>query len=373
MDFEKFIKLFKFCITSQNLRRVSGDPPQLKIIFIFLTFAMFIFIYFAINNISKIMEEDNIDYMRVLFTSLLCFGCCELLFKNFGMVPLHKEVESLLNWIQDLRVKVEKDEIIQKVSKEEFAKALKYSVLFFKTYLGLYMMTGVFVALNFTFCNYLVIAIPGLDQESTGFIHRFVPILFTEIAASWTVSSDSAIVFIGIYVIFFMRSVNRLINIFAENSEITNRPRFLICIIEKHIEMIRILEVFNECMKFISLMQLCFSTLTFLVILFVIQLFPDNLLLYSMLITLLTQLGLLCFFGEIVRSESEEIFINLYQTNWYDLSLKEQRIILLMMANSCKVIGLKAGGLYEIGLMSLVQIVKLSASYAAIIMTFTQK
>uniref|UniRef100_A0A3F2ZD66 Odorant receptor n=1 Tax=Lutzomyia longipalpis TaxID=7200 RepID=A0A3F2ZD66_LUTLO len=373
MDFEEFKEVFKFCITSRTLRRIRGDKPHLRNFFISLTFVTSTFVYFVLNNISKIMEDDNMDVMKVLFTVLMCLGYSQLLFKNFAIVPFHDDVESLSDWIQGQYLQVEEDEIIEKVSIEEFEKALKYSVLFFKIYFAIFTMCAIFVPLNFAFCDYLVIAIPGLHQETTRFIHKFVTIIFTVIAAYWNIFADSAIVFIGIYVIFFMKSVNRLINIFAENPEVPKRPRFLIRIIEKHVEMIRILGVFNECMKFISLVQLFFSTLIFLSIISVIQIYPNNPLLYIILASLISQLALLCFFGEIIRSQSEEIFKNLYQTNWYDLSVKEQKILLCMMANSLQVIGLKAGGLYDISLMALIQIVKLSASYAAIIITFTQK
>uniref|UniRef100_A0A905HKU9 Odorant receptor n=1 Tax=Lutzomyia longipalpis TaxID=7200 RepID=A0A905HKU9_LUTLO len=373
MDFEKFIKLFKFCITSRTLRRIRGDPPQFYIFFILLSFAVSIFNFFVINNIAKIIQDDNVDIMKIFFTILMCLGYTQLLLKNFAVTPFHDDVEELLDWIQYRHLKIEEDDIIQKVSNEESAKALKYSLLFFKIYLALFAICAVLVPLHFALSDYLIIAIPGLDQESTRFTHKIVTVIFAIIAGYWTTSSDSGVVFIGIYVIFFMKSVNRLINIFAENPEVPKRPRFLNRIIEKHVEMIKILNIFNEIMKFISLAQLVCSTLIFLSIIFVIQIFPNNLLLYFMLSTLLSQLALLCVFGEIIRSESEQIFIKLYQTNWYDLSVKEQRVILFMMANSVRVIGLKAGGLYDIGLMSLVQIVKLSASYAAIIMTFTEK
>uniref|UniRef100_A0A240SXY0 Odorant receptor n=1 Tax=Lutzomyia longipalpis TaxID=7200 RepID=A0A240SXY0_LUTLO len=372
MNFEKFIKLLKFCITSRTLRRVSGDSLYLSIFFIFLTFSMSIFVYFTINNIKKIMVDDNVDFMKVLFTVLMCLGCTQMLLKNYAIIPFHEEVESLLNWILDHHAKTEEDEIIQKVSQEEFAKALKYSELLFKIFFTMFMVPAMVCSYKFALSDYLIIAIPGLDQGSTVFVHKLLTIIFTYILTSWTVFSDMAIVFIGIYLIFFLKSINRLINVFGENSEVQKMPKFLICIIEKHAEMIRILRLFNESVKFISLMQLISSTLTFLVVIFFVQLFPNYLLLHIMLASLLSQLALLCFFGEIIRSESKEIFKNLYQTNWYDLSLKDQKIILLMMTNSLQVIGLKAGGLYDVGLMALVQILKLSVSYAAIIMTFTQ-
>ncbi|XP_055678861.1 odorant receptor 85c-like [Lutzomyia longipalpis] len=314
---------------------------------------MSIFIYFTINNITKIMDED-IDFMRVLFTVLMCLGCTQMLLKNYAIIPFHEEVESLLNWILGHHEKTEDDEIIQKVSQEEFAKALRYSMLFFRIFFAMFMVTAIICSFKFALSDYLIIAIPGLNPDATHFIHKLLTIIFTYVVASWTVFSDMAIVFIGIYIIFFLKSINKLINIFGDNSD--TFPKFLLCLIRKHVEMIRVLHIFNDIMKFISLVQLISSTLTFLVVIFYIQLFPNYLLLHIMLVSLLIQLALLCFFGEIIRSESKEIFKNLYQTNWYDLSLKDQKIILLMMTNSLQVIGLKAGGLYDIGLMSLVQV-----------------
>ncbi|XP_055691174.1 odorant receptor 33a-like [Lutzomyia longipalpis] len=139
------------------------------------------------------------------------------------------------------------------------------------------------------------------------------------------------------------------------SSNIQEFPNLLPKILKKHVEMLKIVNTFNESFKFMSLIQLVMSTMIFFTMLFSIQMYEKQFEMHIAFSAALLQLIFVCVFGEILRSESEAIFDNLYQTNWYELSVKEQKVILMIMMNSTNPISIKAGGMYDINLMTLVQ------------------
>ncbi|XP_055681858.1 odorant receptor 22c-like [Lutzomyia longipalpis] len=82
------------------------------------------------------------------------------------------------------------------------------------------------------------------------------------------------------------------------------------------------------------------------------------------------QLALFCLFGQKIHEKSERIFIDLYLTKWYEMDVKDQKILLLIMKMSQKTLGLKAGGMYAIDSSMFVQVTKMCFSYATILYTF---
>ncbi|GAB0095702.1 hypothetical protein DMENIID0001_111160 [Sergentomyia squamirostris] len=149
-------------------------------------------------------------------------------------------------------------------------------------------------------------------------------------------------------------------------------PDILERIIKKHLELIRMFDYFNDSVKFLSLVQLILTTILFITILMSVQVYRDEYIMYLFFTTVQLELFFLSVFGELIKSESERIFSNLYQTTWYDLSFKDRKAILFMMTITSQPLGLKAAGLYEISLMGFVQILKASLTYSAVILTFTE-
>ncbi|XP_055691173.1 putative odorant receptor 83c [Lutzomyia longipalpis] len=150
-------------------------------------------------------------------------------------------------------------------------------------------------------------------------------------------------------------------------------PNLLQKILKKHVEMLKAVNAFNQSFKFMSFMQIIMSTILFFTMLFSIQMFQKQFAIHFAFAAVSLQLVFVCVFGEVIRTESEAIFDNLYQTNWYELSVKEQKVVLMIMMNSTNPISIKAGGMYDINLMTLVQILKLSLSYSAMILTLARK
>ncbi|XP_055685253.1 odorant receptor 13a-like [Lutzomyia longipalpis] len=63
----------------------------------------------------------------------------------------------------------------------------------------------------------------------------------------------------------------------------------------------------------------------------------------------------ICILGEFIRLKSENLSDTLYQTNWYELSLKDQKIFLTTLGMTQRVYGLKAAGMYDVNLYTFIE------------------
>ncbi|XP_059608092.1 odorant receptor 85b-like [Phlebotomus argentipes] len=280
----------------------------------------------------------------------------------------HDKFSALVDWIKELHVVKEENGLIRNIVDQKIAEALKCCKLFFKVWLSIFLLSLI-CALASISTRYIYIFLPNFEADSNYITYQLLQAFFLSYAVVWTCCADASLVFIGIYILFFMKIINAMIKNLDSAESKENRSDLLIQIVKKHVKLLEILNMFNDAIAIISLIQLVMSTIIFLSLFFAFQVYKEFFM-YTIIPTMMIQLALLCIFGEMIRTENENIFQNLYQTNWYEFSVKEQKIVLLMMMNSCNEIGLKAAGMYDISLVTLVQITKLSFSYSAIILTF---
>ncbi|XP_055701405.1 odorant receptor 33a-like [Phlebotomus papatasi] len=371
MSFSKLFKIFKFSVVSKTFRPLHGDYKS-SVFFILLTIYSIIICGFAGLRCIYTFTDTNVKLMETVFAALIVQGFGQTIVKNLCGLPFQREFEYLVDWIEELNAKVEDNELIRGILEEELARSKKYSLIFLECVSLMFFICGILTTYNWLSNDYICIIIPNLPRDTYPVIYNIVQLTGLYIAAFSIIISDLAIVFIGFYLMGFMMFTNKLIQSHTDIENLQKCPDLLMHIMQNHLEIIRILGIFNEAVKLTSFLQLLFSTFTFLTLIFGIQMFKGELIMYFGFATLMIQLALLCLFGQMIRSQTEEIFINLYLTNWYELSLKEQKTIQMMMINSCEPIGLKAAGMYDITLMSLIQILKLSVSYSAIIIAFTR-
>ncbi|XP_055703756.1 uncharacterized protein LOC129802163 [Phlebotomus papatasi] len=77
------------------------------------------------------------------------------------------------------------------------------------------------------------------------------------------------------------------------------------------------------------------------------------------------QLGLLCMPGQLIDECSEVLKDTFYMILWYDMKLKYQKSLLLMMIGAQKSIRPETLGIGEISIYTFVQVAKAAVSYAA--------
>ncbi|XP_055691283.1 uncharacterized protein LOC129794552 [Lutzomyia longipalpis] len=80
----------------------------------------------------------------------------------------------------------------------------------------------------------------------------------------------------------------------------------------------------------------------------------------------------LCVLGEFIRVKTDKLSDTFYLTNWYDLSLKDQKTFLIVLGMVQREYGLKAAGMYDVNLYTFVQIFKIAFSYCAVLYSLSQ-
>uniref|UniRef100_A0A240SY05 Odorant receptor n=1 Tax=Lutzomyia longipalpis TaxID=7200 RepID=A0A240SY05_LUTLO len=371
LTFEKFFDVLKLCVSARTLRRPRGYI-RINIFFIVLTIIFIFVIASVICYIKRSIYDDNAKFILFVLAVCCILGYSKIILKNFASVPFYAEYQRLMDWIEELQQIEDDNEIIRKIFKEELTKAMKYSLMCFEGYFWLFIVCSSSAECIPVFEKDTTMFIPYLDVKSYKWIHHICDALSFFGAGTWNVFADSGAVIIGIYIIFFMRIIKRMIELLNQDGIMEKYPDLLIRILRKHVEMIEVLNIFNESVKMLSFIQIFMSTGLLLMFIMIIQVQKNSFMNYVILVGVTDQLGLLCIFGEIIRTESESIFTSLYLTKWYDLSVRNQKILLIMMMNSYKPFGLKAAGMIDVTFMTFVQILKLSISYSAIILTLSE-
>ncbi|GAB0086257.1 Odorant receptor [Sergentomyia squamirostris] len=298
-------------------------------------------------------------------------GYLQIMLKNVGGRIFHVNFLTLVDWIEQLHTIKETNYWIQKIVNKELTKTIHFGNLFYKIYNSIFFFTFVGITITMNLHNMIVINIPYVKAEDHSIIYQVIQGGAILLAGTWNAVSDCAIIFIGLYLLSFVKIINKMITSLTDQDVMIECPDLLLRTMKKHVEMIEVLGIFNDGVKLMSFIQILMSICFYLTSLLGIQTNKSELSLYMIFLSVLVQLFLLCLFGEIIKSETEVIFWNLYLTNWYEMSLTDQKILLIMMMNSQNEIGLKAAGMYDVSLMAFIQIVKVSISYSAIMLTLT--
>uniref|UniRef100_A0A240SYL9 Uncharacterized protein n=1 Tax=Phlebotomus papatasi TaxID=29031 RepID=A0A240SYL9_PHLPP len=160
----------------------------------------------------------------------------------------------------------------------------------------------------------------------------------------------------GIHVMKAINTINDLIKVLDDKEAANQCENILIIIHKKHSQIINILSTLNEIIYSISLVQLFTSTFMFLVLFTSARTQPMEIVFYLFMLCVVSQLFLLCAFGEVIFSKTQDIFTELYLTKWYDMNLNNQRAILMMMQMAKAPYGLKAGGMFDINMYTFIQV-----------------
>lgn len=81
--------------------------------------------------------------------------------------------------------------------------------------------------------------------------------------------------------------------------------------------------------------------------------FNDFVYFFGFFLVMLLKIGLPCFFGQQMKTESEKILQALYDLPWYDFDLKIAKEVLIMMTRAKKDIQLRVRGAYDMDFMHL--------------------
>uniref|UniRef100_A0A3F2ZD70 Uncharacterized protein n=1 Tax=Lutzomyia longipalpis TaxID=7200 RepID=A0A3F2ZD70_LUTLO len=175
--------------------------------------------------------------------------------------------------------------------------------------------------------------------------------------SSAVISMDTGILYLGLQIIAELNILTDYMKLL--NEKIKTDPKFLKKIIKRHCSIIENNNLLNEIISETSSMQLIFS--------FIALLFR-----FTFLIKYTTRMGNylislgggglglpICILGEFLKVKTDKLSDTFYLTNWYDLSLKDQKTFLIVLGMAQREYGLKAAGMYDVNLYTFVQSLRL--------------
>lgn len=196
-------------------------------------------------------------------------------------------------------------------------------------------------------------------------IHQF---FFLSQITFCVVSGDVILVTFGLY--FFA-----ITNIFSEMlrsleySKLSDITKVLLHMQQFHCKLRDNYQLLNNLCDYVFTMQTITSYVLILFVFFFVR-SEGFIVFFPLCLTVVTQFGVFCTFGEFLFSKTEDIDIELYGSKWYDFSIKEQKMLLMMMYMANRPFRIKAAGMYDINLVMFIQVMKAGISFCALLYTF---
>lgn len=243
--------------------------------------------------------------------------------------------------------------------------------IFFRIIFSAYNTTGVGFNFYSIYTDSIIVALPGMNEKLNyakffAYLHQFIVL---QLVILIVLVSESTLVVIGFNFL-------AIINIFRDmirqldNPKVTDKTNFLIEIHKFHCGILKNFKLFSDIFGYVFAVQFGTSGIFMLFIFYLIQ-SDDAVAFLPLYVTLFVQFGVICIFGELIFSKTENIFTELYLTKWYDYNVKEQKMLLLMMCMARRPFGLKAAGMYDINILMFFKVVKAGISFCTLLYTFT--
>uniref|UniRef100_A0A7G3B9I4 Odorant receptor n=1 Tax=Lutzomyia longipalpis TaxID=7200 RepID=A0A7G3B9I4_LUTLO len=317
---------------------------------------------------------------QILFNfsfDILC-GYLQVAPKIFSIFVNSLEINGIFEWFHELHRERENDLIAKEILifkhflMKFYLNFLSEKIHRFVALTYSYSACAILFAIFYNQGNLMHFKVPFVDDDNV-IIHRLIGLIPFLYNIYNSILSDYTAIFIGIYFIGALNILNMLIGKLNESSNIPSAGKVLLPnIIKLHMEIISKLDVFCEVFFLTFIIQLLTSVMLIL-FKFYLLMQSINFLYFSVLCCIFIQFALFCLFGQIIFNKSERIFTELYQTKWYEMEIKDQKALLLIMKLSQKTVGLKAAGMYDINFVMFFQVTKMCLSYGALLYTLLSK
>uniref|UniRef100_A0A240SXS0 Odorant receptor n=1 Tax=Lutzomyia longipalpis TaxID=7200 RepID=A0A240SXS0_LUTLO len=363
--------LIGFLIALSTLDVFSGTlKNRLKIIFLTISNVFFVcLLYIHVKN--TISSKININFMwTFLMWIVLSVYHLIIILNLFKRNKFHL----LMQNIQKLFEEEEEHEDLEEILKKHLTYSMKV-FLFLNCWLiriglGLTLIGGINFRLNDEFG--LIIEFPFIASDN--FIKQESPYIiqtvFVFVAAYILMSINVGFIFLGLQVIAEINILTDYMKLL--NEKIKTHPKFWRKITKRHCSVIENLNLLSEIISETSFMQLFANCVTFMFGFSFLMKYSDEIVNY-MVIVAGTMFSLhICILGEFIKIKTDNISEIFYQTNWYDLSLKDQKMFLIVLGMAQREYGLKAVGMYDVNLYTFVHIFKIAFSYCAVLFSLSQ-
>lgn len=201
-----------------------------------------------------------------------------------------------------------------------------------------------------------MIKIPFLSKDWTYYkVLIFVVQLYLTVnAALVTVYMDMTVIFFGFEIIAALYTLYDYIS--YNMDKINENSDFLKIIILQHFDFIDKVKLFNKTLLYISLLHCSCSLLMTLFLSLYVRMNTQTIVGYFLIMCVLIQLLYPCLAGELIDTKAKKVSEIFYQTNWYDLSLKDQKSFLIVLGVIKNEYGFKAAEIFDINLCAFIQV-----------------
>uniref|UniRef100_A0A3F2ZEE5 Uncharacterized protein n=1 Tax=Phlebotomus papatasi TaxID=29031 RepID=A0A3F2ZEE5_PHLPP len=280
----------------------------------------------------------------------------------------------LSQWSKSLNELNGQDEKFSTIVKDNLTRFRRIWLIVLKTTKITFTVSSFFMASSTVLKtgNDGMIKIPFLSEDWIYYkvVVFIIQLYLTVNAALVAVYTDMTIIFFGFEIIAVLCTLYDYIS--ANKDKMIENSDFLKIIILKHFDFIDKIKIFNKTVLYISLLQFTCSLLMALFLFLYIRMNTQSFVGYIMIMCALIQLLYPCLAGEMINIKTKKLSEIFYQTNWYDLSLKDQKTFLIILGIIQKEYGFKAAEIFDINLYAFFQIVKCALSYCTILYTLSQ-
>ncbi|GAB0099015.1 Odorant receptor [Sergentomyia squamirostris] len=321
--------------------------------------------------------HDYTDILDVGFNLTDLIGLYQALMIYLGIVIYNKQrILEVFEFYEDLLE--DEDVIMVKLRKRHFGRSIRIAYICAKYFLmatlaAFFLVVG-YVLMKSDFRTIMFFDTPGISRSSIWFypvnlMHQFF-LFFTSFEL--IIISDVVIMITIVYCQAELSAIAELISLLNRRGNLSGtKPGMLVRkISEVHLNIWmqtkKITAAFYHIYfhKLMSIM-LCMCTM------FLICHSPDPDISVGLLgaLVMILQALVLCYFGQLLADCSKKILDAIYMTMWYEMTVRDQKDLLMLMMRFRRPIKVEAFGFGDISIYTFVQICKAAVSYAAIIYT----
>uniref|UniRef100_A0A3F2ZEE2 Odorant receptor n=1 Tax=Phlebotomus papatasi TaxID=29031 RepID=A0A3F2ZEE2_PHLPP len=365
LKLEKIIRIFIKILDFSFLRLhfLHGYEKYIHPIFL---------IYCLISCVFTLVYYER-NIMLFVLNIMMTVGVLQICSKTTSIVTNSNDLNVLLLFIQQIH-KVHEIDFIRNSSEIHLTKILRITKQIIRKFIfPVWFTTGIAMFFYFAYYDVILLGVPGiiLEPRSTTmpfYQHIHQSFLMVEVVG--------CLIFVDMILITFGLYFTAITNVFCytirslDNSKLCDITQLLINIHQFHCTLLQKYQLLNEIFGYTFTIQTA-TSLVYILFIFYLLRSEEAIVFIPLFITILTQFGVLCIFGEFLFSKTEGLAVELYLTKWYDFSIKEQKTLLMMMYMAKRPFGLKAAGMYDINLYIFIQVIKTGISFCAILYTFS--
>uniref|UniRef100_A0A3F2ZEA2 Odorant receptor n=1 Tax=Phlebotomus papatasi TaxID=29031 RepID=A0A3F2ZEA2_PHLPP len=365
-EYQKFEEFIKCLIRILKLSCIPWKVLHGKGKYIFPIFELYCLIS---SVLSLVYFKKNL--MVLLMRVIISFGYFQIITKSLSVLVQANKFKILFEFIQELHEVHETDSIVDfaKIHLLHLKKSLDITKIILRILFAVSFITSSGLCFYSFHTDAIIMAIPGVlpDPNASPYYLHIHQVFCMEASLLVFSISDVILISTGFYLIAVLNIFQNLIENFWK-FEGSNKEVALIQLHKLHCNILDKFRTFSEIFYYTITVQTGTSAV-FVLCIFFLMLSSDFAAFIPLCLLVFGQFGAICIFGELMYSKTEKLTTELYLTNWYEFGLKEQKILLMMMHMSQKIIGIKAAGMYDINLRMFIDVIKGGISFLTILYT----